>query len=80
MFGSNLFSCFGKNPHLPGVLEATPSSLESNSKSELVRKILHRMDLARIEFRKADSCRRIKTALKMRINPLLEMYFGEHSV
>ena len=66
---------FGKNPVIPGILHSTPSSLEPCSKSEAVRQILARIDKVRLEFRKADSNSRLKKAVKMKMNPLVELSY-----
>lgn len=61
----------GKSPSFPGFSDCTPGSIELEGNNEYL-KILKRMDEARVAARKIDCDRRIKVALKSKINSSLE--------
>ena len=57
---------FGRNPNLPNILNSSPSSLSENTASEIFSQHLQAMAAARREFIAAESCDKIKKALKSR--------------
>ena len=58
---------YGKSPFLPGISEGTPVSDGVVSDADVIRKHFERQELARSTIRRLDSSRRIKDALKARI-------------
>ena len=58
---------YGKSPFLPGISEGTPVSDGVVSDADVIRKHFERQELARSTIRRLDSSRRIKDALKARV-------------
>ena len=63
---------FGKSPVLPGISEGTPMSDSLVTEADAVRLHFQRQEIARAELRKYDSNRRLKDALKSRIQPYFD--------
>ena len=57
----------GRNPRLPCVADASPSSLESTTRSETFAQHLNSLHAARQGFIASESCMRIKKALRHRV-------------
>lgn len=66
---------YGNNPNFPGLTNITPPMMEACSVSNAARRHLERIDRFRKLYREADCDRRIKIALKNRLNPALEQFF-----
>ena len=57
----------GRNPRLPCLTDAAPSSLENTTQSETFARHLNSLHAARKSFITSESCKRIKTALRHRV-------------
>ena len=70
---------FGRNPALPNVFNSALPALEPVESSDVVRKNLNAMYVARQEFMKAEACERIKRALKHKVRdtPLADLKNGD---
>ena len=66
---------YGTNPNIPGIINSTPSSLNSEFASQDVREHLTRLNKAREAFRMADNDERIKRALKAKISNANDDFF-----
>ena len=60
---------FGKSPVLPGINDGNVMSDSIVTDAEVVRKHFQNQEKARVEIRKADASRRLKDAIKARIQP-----------
>ena len=58
---------YGSNPHIPGIIEGNPASLNDSYKSVEVKQHLDRINKAPIAFRQADTDERIKRALRAKV-------------
>ena len=58
---------FGRNPKLPNVINDPPPSWEIKTKSESLMKNLRAMHATRQAFMKAESCEKLKVALRAKI-------------
>ena len=68
---------FGKSPVLPGIMEGTPMTDSLITQADAVRLHFRRQESARQELRKYDSSRRLKDALKARIQPYYDAKYQE---
>ena len=68
---------YGKSPFLPGITEGTPMSDSLITRADAVRLHFQRQESARTELRKYDSNRRLKDALKSRLQPYQDARYEE---
>ena len=66
---------YGLNPRVPGIMNSTPASLETEFSNNDIKKHLMRVHLSRIAFQNADNNERIKRALSSRINAYNNEFF-----
>ena len=67
----------GKSPVLPGITEGTPMTDSLITQADAVRLHFQRQETARAELRKYDSSRRLKEALKARLQPYFDVKYEE---
>ena len=60
---------YGNNPHIPGIVNSKLSSLGEEFKNQDIKMHLHRVHMARINFRQADNDIRLKRALRSQVHP-----------
>ena len=65
---------FGRNPRLPNVINDPPPSWEIKTKSQSLMENLKAMHATRQAFIKAESCERLKTALRSKIRTSTAIY------
>ena len=68
---------YGKSPVLPGITEGTPMTDSLITQADAVRLHFQRQETARAELRKYDSSRRLKEALKARLQPYFDVKYEE---
>ena len=58
---------YGVNPNVPGIINSTPASLDTEFCNEDIKKHMMRTNIARKSFLEADTDERLKRALSARI-------------
>ena len=68
---------FGRSPVLPGIMDGNPMTDSLITQADSIRLHFQRQEAARQELRKYDSSRRLKDALKARIQPYYDAKYDE---